>query len=313
MADSIESRTTTEIASQPDTWRRAAALVPQVQDVLPRSGERVAVVGCGTSWFMAMAYARLREDSGQGETDAFAASEFPRGRHYDRVLAITRSGTTSEVLELLSRLGGTAPTVALTADPGTPIVQAADSVVVLDFADEESVVQTRFATSVLALLRGHLESAGPLPAGTHPLSRAIQDAERAVAAPLDPQLCDAEQLTFLGAGWTYGLALEAGLKMREAAGAWTEAYPAMEYRHGPISIAAPGRVTWMFGTAPHGLADEVTRAGGTFAGAETAEGWDPMADLILAQRLAVALARTRGLDPDRPRNLTRSVILDAHA
>lgn len=134
-----------------------------------------------------------------------------------------------------------------------------------------------------------------------------------MAAPLDPQLCDAEQLTFLGAGWTYGLALEAGLKMREAAGAWTEAYPAMEYRHGPISIAAPGRVTWMFGTAPHGLADEVTRAGGTFAGAETAEGWDPMADLILAQRLAVALARTRGLDPDRPRNLTRSVILDAHA
>lgn len=69
------------------------------------------------------------------------------------------------MLELLSRLGGTAPTVALTADPGTPIVQAADSVVVLDFADEESVVQTRFATSVLALLRGHLESAARCPPG----------------------------------------------------------------------------------------------------------------------------------------------------
>ncbi|WLQ32515.1 hypothetical protein P8A18_03200 [Streptomyces castrisilvae] len=108
MADSIESRTTTEIASPPGTRRRAAALVPQARNVLPRGGERVAVVGRGTSWFM-------------------------------------------------------------------------------------------------ALPRGHLESAGPLPAGTRPLSRAIQDAERAVAAPLDPQLCDAGPLTFPGAGWTYGL------------------------------------------------------------------------------------------------------------
>ncbi len=36
---------------------------------------------------------------------------------------------------------------------------------------------------------------------------------------------------------------------------------------------------------------------------------DPLADLIRAQRLAVALAESRGLDPDRPRNLTRSVVL----
>ena len=64
----------------------------------------------------------------------------------------------------------------------------------------------------------------------------------------------AEQITFLGGGWTYGLAQEAALKMREAAGAWTEAYPAMEYRHGPIAITGRGRVAWMFGTLPDGLA-----------------------------------------------------------
>lgn len=36
---------------------------------------------------------------------------------------------------------------------------------------------------------------------------------------------------------------------------------------------------------------------------------DPLVDLVRAQRLAVALAGRRGLDPDRPRNLTRSIVL----
>lgn len=49
--------------------------------------------------------------------------------------------------------------------------------------------------------------------------------------------------------------------MREAAGAWTEAYPVMEYRHGPISVTGPGRVAWWFGDPadlPAGLAGRST-------------------------------------------------------
>ncbi|MFC9392760.1 SIS domain-containing protein [Streptomyces sp. NPDC057027] len=308
---SITCRTTVEISSQPDTWLRAKDSLELFSDVLPRRGERVAVVGCGTSWFMAQAYAELREHGGHGETDAFAASEFPHGRSYDRVLAITRSGTTSEVLDLLDRLKGTTPTGAVTADPETPVMKAAAAVAVLGFADEESVVQTRFATTTLALLRAHLEAEDALPAGVRPLDEAIADARRAVALDLDADVCAADQFTFLGTGWTYGLALEAGLKMREAAGAWTEAYPAMEYRHGPISITGPGRVAWVFGPTPTGLADDVARVGGTIvAGSGDGPGkLDPLADLVLAQRLAVRLAEARGYDPDRPRNLTRSVIL----
>ncbi|MFB7449808.1 SIS domain-containing protein [Streptomyces sp. NPDC056194] len=306
------SRTSVEITSQPDTWRRAAESVAHFSDALPRRGERVAVVGCGTSWFMALAYAELREAGGHGETDAFAASEFPHGRSYDRVLAITRSGTTTEVLDLLTRVKGTTATGAITADPATPVMTAADAVAVLDFADEQSVVQTRFATTVLALLRAHLEAENALPAGVRKLAQAVQDAERATAEPLPPAVRDAEQFTFLGSGWTYGLALEAGLKMREAAGAWTEAYPAMEYRHGPISITGPGRVAWLFGDAPRGLADDIARVGGVYSAAsgDASDALDPLADLIRAQRLAVHLAEARGYDPDRPRNLTRSVILE---
>ncbi|MEV6977438.1 SIS domain-containing protein [Kitasatospora sp. NPDC093806] len=309
------SRTSVEIASQPDCWRRAADALPRFAAALPRRGERVAVVGCGTSWFMAQSCAALREGGGHGPTDAFAASEFPPGRSYDRILAVSRSGTTTEVLDLLGRARAAGvPTCALTADPATPVMTAADEVAVLDFADERSVVQTRFATTVLALFRAHLEAEGALPDGVRPLAGAIRDAGRAVAAPLSAEVRGAEQFTFLGRGWTYGLALEAGLKMREAAGAWTEAYPAMEYRHGPISITGPGRVAWMFGELPAGLAGDVARAGGLLvAGSQDAAAdLDPLADLVRVQRLAVAVADARGCDPDRPRHLTRSVILPEH-
>ncbi|WP_062344979.1 SIS domain-containing protein [Herbidospora yilanensis] len=285
------THTESEIASQPALWARAADLAANAP--LPRPGERVAVVGCGTSWFVAQAYAALRESAGLGETDAFAASEFPLGRGYDRVLALTRSGTTTEVLALLNAVE--TPTVAITADPATPVMTAAGEVIVLDFADERSVVQTRFATTQLALLRAHLgeDLTGP-----------IADAELALSDDLG-DLAGAEQYTFLGRGWTTGLAAEAALKMREAARAWTESYPAMEYRHGPISIAGPGRVTWLLGDAPEGLAAEVLDCGGTFVDSAR----DPMAELVKIQRVAVARALAHGLNPDEPRHLTRSVIL----
>ncbi|WP_031509480.1 SIS domain-containing protein [Streptomyces megasporus] len=314
MAAAEQSRTAAEIATQPHSWRRAAEAAADVVDALPRPGERVAVTGCGTSWFMAQAYAALREAAGQGETDAFASSEFPVGRAYDRVVAITRSGTTSEVLDLLGVVKGRVATTALTADANTPVVDAADRVAVLDWADEESVVQTRFATTALALLRAGLERHGELPAGAKSVERAAVDAELAVTQPLPEAALTAEQWTFLGRGWTYGLALEAALKMREAAGAWTEAYPAMEYRHGPIAVTGPGRVAWLLGSLPEGLAGDVERVGGALLAdsdcAATGErALDPMADLIRAQRLAVTLAESQGADPDRPRNLSRSVIL----
>ncbi|MFG3421931.1 SIS domain-containing protein [Micromonospora sp. NPDC049460] len=302
-----------EIASQPDCWREAARVAATAADHLPRQGERVAVVGCGTSWFMAMAYAARREQAGQGETDAFQASEFPAGRRYDRLVAITRSGTTTEVTELLAALRGRVPTTVLVGDPASPAASLADAAVPMPFADERSVVQTRFATTALALLRAHL--------GDN-ITALSADAEVAVRAPLPIEPARIEQATFLGRGWTVGLAQEAALKCREAATFWAEAYPAMDYRHGPISIAAPGRLVWAFGELPDGLPEDVAATGAAFVhsrthGCRTVLGsWaagrtpvDPMADLILAQRFAVALATSRGLDPDAPRHLSRSVVL----
>ncbi|MEX2970352.1 SIS domain-containing protein [Streptomyces sp. C184] len=290
-----------ELNSQPETWREAARL-GAAGGPLPEAGQRVAVIGCGTSWFMAQSYAALREAAGQGVTDPFAASEAFLGsdRGYDAVVAITRSGTTTEVLRVLDAVKGRIPTVTIIGDPETPAAALSDRTVALPFADEKSVVQTRFATTALTLLRAHLGE---------DISRAVTDAEEALVAPVEKEWVDAEQFSFLGTGWTFGLANEAALKMREASQSWTESYPAMEYRHGPIAIAAPGRVTWLFGPAPDGLEADVVRTGARFV----RHARDPLADLVLVQRVALERARARGLDPDNPRSLTRSVMLETPA
>jgi fructoselysine-6-P-deglycase FrlB-like protein len=170
-----------------------------------------------------------------GRTDAFAASEMPHGRHYDRLLAITRSGTTTEVLTLLNEVRGSQPTLAVTGTPTSAVLDAADQRIVLDFVDERSVVQTRFATTTLALLRASLGQ---------DLEPVIGQADQAVVADLPAGLLERTQFTCLGSGWTVGLANEAALKMREACLKWTESYPAMEYRHGPISITDARSAVW---------------------------------------------------------------------
>jgi fructoselysine-6-P-deglycase FrlB-like protein len=285
-----------EIDSQPERWREAAIRASQVAADLPRLGERVAAVGCGTSLFMAQAYAGLRESSGAGETDAFPASEAPTGRDYDAMIAISRSGTTTEVARLLEILPRSTRTVAICGVAGTPVASAAGRTIVLDRADERSVVQTRFATTTLALLRASLGE---------DLEAVIRDGEACLAAelPIEPSAFD--HYVSLGRGWTVGLANEAALKLRETSQAWAESYPMMEYRHGPISVAGPRSVVWMLGEAEPALVDDVRETGATVVAAAH----DPMAELIRIQRTAVALAASRGLDPDRPRHLTRSVVL----
>jgi fructoselysine-6-P-deglycase FrlB-like protein len=240
---------------------------------------------------MAQAVAVWRESAGHGETDAFAASEVPINRRYDQVVVISRSGTTTEILSLLDQL--TSPVLAITTTPGSPLTDRAESIV-LDFADETSVVQTRSATTVLALWRAYLG---------HDIQLLAKNAQEALMA--EPPARQYEQYVFLGRGAGSALASEAALKIREAAQAWSEAYPALEFRHGPISVITERTLVWSIGELDVRLMSEIEHTGASLV---TSAG-DPMVDLVRAQRLAVALADMRGLDPDHPRRLTRSVIL----
>ena len=290
------SHVTNEIASQPVCWAEAIALAKRAGGALPAPGERVAVVGCGTSYNMAVAYARLREDAGQGLTDAMPASEVLEHRAYDRYIFISRSGTTTEVYDALRRVPEGAPTTAIVGVAGSPIAGAASTRLVLDFAAERSVVQTRFATSCLVLLSAHLGN---------DVRQLAEDGRKALDAPVPDGALQADHFVFLARGWAVGLAQEAALKLKEAALASTEAYPAMEFRHGPISVIDGRSLVWSLSAPPPGLAAEISSTGARLVTPELG----PLAELVKAQRLAVELAASRGLDPDHPRHLSFSVVL----
>ena len=137
------------------------------------------------------------------------------------------------------------------------------------------------------------------------IEEAAAQAEDVLAGGLPPGAEAAGSFVFLGRGWTIGLANEAALKLCEAARIPAESYPALEYRHGPIALADERTVVWALGGIDADLAADVRDVGAAFV--ET--GYHPLADLVLVQRVALALALAQGLDPDHPRNLTRSVVL----
>jgi fructoselysine-6-P-deglycase FrlB-like protein len=188
-----------------------------------------------------------------------------------------------------------AESVLITAIENAPAAEWASQTIVMNFADENSLLQTRWATAALGLLRSSLG---------FDLNSIIEDAKVALSQDIS-QLIEVEQITFLGRGWTIGLAHEAALKTRESSQFWAEAYPALDYRHGPISIAEPGRAVWAFGKIPEDLIRDIKATGALFESSQL----DPMAHLILAQRVAVAIAKRRGINPDTPRGLARSIIL----
>lgn len=290
------SITATEIISQPDVWRAALAHTDRARELLAAPGERVLVIGCGTSAFVAESLAALREAAGLGETDAAYASEPRAWRPYDRIIALSRSGTTSEVITALSAVPAGVRKVVVTGVADSPVAALADDVLLLDFADERSVVQTRFPTTFLMLARA---------AYGEDVSEVIVQAERALAVPLPIEVGAFDHFVYLGTGWTYGLAQEAALKIREAAQAWSESYPLLDFRHGPLAVAHDTSLVWMLGAADRKLGDEIEATGATARLSES----DPIVELVQAQRLAVELAAIRGLDPDTPRHLTRSIIL----
>lgn len=290
-----------ELSSQPAVWRRILALGPAPFETLPARGARVLAIGAGSSHHVLAAYAARRRALHGDLTHAVVASELEAidgcEQRYDVALVLSRSGTTSDAVRALERLDGRLPIAALLGDPHTPVGEAADAVVAMEFADERSVVQTRFATGALVLL---LASLG------EDLLPAVADAERALAEPLAVAPEPFDHVVFLGTGWTAPLAQEAALKCREAACLHTEAYPVGEYQHGPIAVAGPTSLVWSLAPLPGPLRAAIEATGATVREAR----FEPLAELVAVHRVALAAARARGLDPDAPAHLSRSVILE---
>ena len=222
-----------EIMTQPADWRSAAGRCGGAcrrSSRSPASGSRRSAAARRCTW--PRPTRRPARRPGRARPTPSRPRRCPRGAATTGVVAISRSGTTSEVVRLLAASRTDVPSAGDHRGPRHRRAPSAPTAaVVLDFADEESVVQTRFATTALALLLASLGIDSP-----RGRSDAADARARGAAAGWARRLRPVRRSSAPAgrSAWP----TEAALKLREAAGAWTESYPAMEYRHGPISANA---------------------------------------------------------------------------
>jgi glucosamine--fructose-6-phosphate aminotransferase (isomerizing) len=248
-----DTHTWREIISQPQTWR--ATLEAFVADQTMLKGffnrvdfARILVIGCGSTHYLAQVAAAALTHYAGIPARAFPSSElwlFPSTVPTDRalLLAVSRSGTTTETLRAVERFreisGG--PVLTVTCYPESPLAQQADFMLAASDAQEQSIAQTRSFTSMLLLTQAltatlardeeTLKCLQRLPDALDNLVSRLGDLPQRLGADLD-----IERLFFLGGGPLYGLANEAMLKVKEMSLTYSEAYHPLEFRHGPMSM-----------------------------------------------------------------------------
>jgi glucosamine--fructose-6-phosphate aminotransferase (isomerizing) len=312
--------------------RQVAALLRDARDVF--------VVGCGTASHAALvAQYLLARIAGRRVTFA-TASEFSYLGDFvapgSLVVAFSQSGETIDVIDSVraARARG-ARIAALVNVEGSALWRLADCAVPLGAGPERCVLATKsFTAKVAIVLLTAYELAGRLGEGARLVRRAGEEIERLLAdEPRDlirqvaNQIYQREHLFVIGRGPSYPLALEAALKVKEVSYVHAEGFAGGELKHGVIALIEPGTPCLVLAPRDETYVDVISGAmqmkarGAMIIGVspEPHEAFDahiPVADLgpaaaivnaAPAQLLGYYLALLRAHDPDKPRNLAKSV------
>ncbi|MCY4070493.1 MAG: SIS domain-containing protein [Chloroflexi bacterium] len=335
-----------EIISQPRVWADALGVFEAKEStfsnlIADAEPDHVLVTGCGSTYYLALTAARLLRGAGM-DAQAHPASElllFPesiylKGRKY-ALITVSRSGATTETLRAAaafkSRIGG--PVVTVTCDSRSPLALEADLAFAIDSAGEKSVAQTRSFSGMCLVLQqmaaalvGHdRASSARLPAQCQHLLDGFGGLAETLGA--DQGI---ERFFFLGSDALYGIACEAMLKMKEMSLSYSEAFHTLEFRHGPMSMAAENALVVGLISAESARQElqvlrEMRRMGaGTLSIGSLATDsprhialptdltiWNsPVLYLPVLQLLAYHRALHNGQNPDRPQNLSAVVSLE---
>ncbi len=250
MANGIYTRS--EIDQQSKAWAETlASFSPQRQflaEALGSERRTWLVTGCGSTHYASLSAAALLRQFGLAAWAHPAAELVYFGDMHPQadvnLLAISRSGTTTETLWAVERFRRSRPggkVVSITTQPESPLAKASDFILSAAPAQELSVAQTRSFTSMFILsqcLAGILQGDGEMAGRLQRLPVAL-DQLIARTGGLARQIGEDRSLQrffFLGGGPYYGLACEAMLKTKEMTRSWAEAFHPLEFRHGPMSV-----------------------------------------------------------------------------
>lgn len=304
-------------------------------------------MGCGSSYYIAQAAAASFRFLTGLRARAIPASEmllFPSLALGDdspcQPVLISRSGRTSEVLEAAKWLESKGlATLAISCAPGQAIEKISTATICLPPADEKSTVMTRSFTSMLIGLEFLAAQVGKRQSFIDSLEKLPARAQDALVdlVPRIRAFVESHHFSdyvYLGQGPFYGLACEAALKVQEMSCSYAQAFHTLEFRHGPKSIVSSDILVGFLlseggGDAEVEVLEEVKSLGGTTlvitqqAGERARKAADFLVELRLeleeyaglaayllaSQLLGLYTGLKKGYDPDRPRHLSRVVLL----
>lgn len=295
-------------------------------ELRPRLGKTHVVLGCGTSYNLALSIAAFLNDRGHQAIAVPGNEWFRRPQSYCAnpndtvVIAVSRSGESSELVRAAeaARSYGL-EVIGITCNDKSSLVSHSDQLIASPTHPSEGIVMT--ASASLMLLMG-MKFAG-YQVGAETTSAARHMLDQMALSDLSA-LSTRSHFVFLGGGPLYGLAAEGGLKLQEMACTFTQAYHPLEYRHGPISLIDDHSVvTILYHPATRGeeeqLADELRAKGAFVIGlggkgdlSFAVDGEKDAVSLVYLptlQLLGERIAQMRGQDTSAPRHLSKVVVL----
>lgn len=316
------------INQNPATWSKAVEML--------RLAFGVFFVGCGTSYHACLEASYVFSQMAKRHINTVLASEFEYSRHFltphTVMIALSQSGETADVLDAVrtaKRLH--VKVISIVNVTTSTLARLSDVVIPMHAGPEQSVLSTKSFTAQLSII---LALAGEI--ANKPITKKLQcfHTENAKwlpqwekhVQPLVATLQDAESCYLIGRGTGYPLALEGALKLKEGCYIHAEGFAAGELKHGTLALIEPKTVVIALVSPEnrsHMLSTiaEVKARGATVAAIDAIPDemydihitipncgiTDPLHLIIPLQLTAYYLAVSRNINPDRPRNLAKSV------
>ena len=330
-----------EITEQAETIKRA---IQQDEEVIKSVVEAIKnafgvfFVGCGSSYHACLAGSYLFSRIARKHVNATLASEFENYEHFltkdTLVLAVSQSGETADVLEAVraaKRRGSKVLSIVNVIN--SSLTRESDAFISMNSGPEICVLSTKTYTSQVTLMSMLAHAlAGKYDEFVSEVKSLYMDiynltsrAMREHLYDLAKMLAHREHIYLIGRGLQYATALEAALKIKEVSYIHAEAFAGGELKHGPLALIEKGTPVIAFVSKENDKIianiSEVKTRGGFVIGVSShphhlfdywikvpeSDGLNPVVQIIPMQILAYQLAVIRGLDPDKPRNLAKSV------
>ncbi len=332
-----------EIMEQKMTLHRAIDQDPLIIEALAKEIKKAHgtfIVGCGTAGKVAMVGEYLFSKISKKHINFVFGSEFPNYEEFltDKTLmiAISQSGETADTLEAIEVAKKKGVKVASIVNVETStIARISDIVIPIKAGPEKAVASTKATTSQLAILT---LLAYTCDGGIHRGKQLLIETASQINDMLNPRYEDhimriakkfknVESMYIIGRGMNYPIALESAIKLQEVSYIHAEGFAGGELKHGPIALISKNTPVIALVANDErkkeilSNAMEIKARGGYIIGVspenhEVFDYWirvpdtgntSPIVNIIPIQILAYQLAILKKNDPDKPRNLAKSV------